>query len=59
MNKRTDREQRIRLCALQLRYRRAWQAKADSCQLATMLTEIEALQRRLAVNEVQPEAVCK
>lgn len=58
MNKRTRREQRIRLCALQLRYRKAWKTQASSCQLATLLTEIEVIQHRLAADSTQMEAVC-
>lgn len=58
MNKRTRREQRIRLCALQLRYRKAWKTQASSCQLAALLTEIEAIQHCLAADGTQAEAVC-
>ncbi|TQC69955.1 hypothetical protein [Pantoea dispersa] len=58
MNKRTRREQRIRLCALQLRYRKAWKTQASSCQLAALLTEIEVIQHRLAADSTQMEAIC-
>ncbi len=58
MNKRTRREQRIRLCALQLRYRKAWKTQASSCQLAALLTEIEVIQHRLTADSTQTEAVC-
>ncbi|NIF03520.1 hypothetical protein F3J38_26315 [Pantoea sp. Acro-805] len=59
MNKRTRREQRIRLCALQLRYRKAWTTQASSCQLAAMLTEIEAIQQYLATYSQAQEALCR
>ncbi|MEQ0584294.1 hypothetical protein PANTOEA_22025 [Pantoea dispersa] len=58
MNKRTRREQRIRLCALQLRYRKAWKTQASSCRLAALLTEIEVIQHRLAADSTQTEAIC-
>jgi len=57
MNKHNQREVYIRLCALRLRYRRAWQTQASSCQLAAMLTEIEMLRQRLASDGSQPGAV--
>lgn len=59
MNKRTRREQRIRLCALQLRYLKAWKTQASSCQLAALLTEIEVIQHCLAADSTQTEAVCR
>lgn len=59
MNKRTRREQRIRLCALQLRYRKAWKMQASSCRLAALLTEIEVIQHRLAANSLPQEAICR
>ncbi len=59
MNKRTRREQRIRLCALQLRYRKAWKTQASSCQLAAILTEIEAIQLHLTADSLQQEALCR
>lgn len=58
MDKHNQRELHIRLCALRLRYRRAWQAQASSCQLAAMLTEIETLRQRLASGSPQPDALC-
>lgn len=57
MDKHSQRELHIRLCALRLRYRRAWQAQASSCLLAAMLTEIEALRQRLASGSPQPDAL--
>lgn len=59
MNKRTRREQRIRLCALQLRYHKAWKMQASSCQLAALLSEIEVIQHRLAANSLPQEAICR
>ena len=59
MNKRTRREQRIRLCELQLRYRKAWKTQASSCRLAAMLTEIEAIQQYLAADSQPQEALCR
>lgn len=56
MDKHNQRELRIRLCALRLRYQRAWQAQASSCLLAAMLTEIETLRQRMASDSPQPEA---
>ncbi|ADU73052.1 hypothetical protein [Pantoea sp. At-9b] len=53
MNNHTRREQLIRLCALRIRYRRAWQSNADACQLAALLTETERQQRLLAVKEAE------
>lgn len=58
MSELNQRELQIRLCAMRLRYRRAWQAQASSCQLAAMLTEIEALRQCLASDSPQPDAVC-
>ncbi|MGC0825500.1 hypothetical protein WKH24_22045 [Pantoea agglomerans] len=57
MDKHSQRELCIRLCALRLRYQRAWQAQASSCQLAAMLTEIETLLQRQASDSSQPDAV--
>lgn len=57
MNKRTRREQRIRLCALLLLYRKAWRTQASSSQLAAMLTEIEAIQQYLAADRLPQEAL--
>ncbi|MEG3126653.1 hypothetical protein SC171_16550 [Pantoea cypripedii] len=53
MNNRILREERIRLCVLQLCYRRAWQAQVSSCQLAALMTEIERQQRLLAAREAE------
>lgn len=59
MNKRTRREQHIRLCALQLRYRKAWKMQASSCRLAALLTEIEVIQQYLAADSQPQEALCR
>ena len=48
MNNHTRREQLIRLCALRVRYRQAWQSKASACQLAALLAETEHQQKRLS-----------
>ena len=56
MTKHRQREQHIRLCALKLRYQRAWQAHASSCQLAAMLTEIDTIRQRLASDSSGPDA---
>lgn len=58
MTEHSQREQHIRLCALRLRYRRAWQAQASSCRLAAMLTEIDMVRQRLASDSTAPDAVC-
>jgi hypothetical protein len=39
-----NREQRIRLGALKVRYRQAWKCKASSCELAALLNDIERLE---------------
>jgi len=59
MNKHKQRELRIRLCALRLRYQRAWQAQASSCQLAAMLTEIDTIRQHLASDRSGPDVVCR
>ena len=59
MDKHNQRELRIRLCALRLRYQRAWQAQASSCRLAAMLTEIDMVRQRLASDSAGPDAVCR
>jgi len=59
MTKHSQREQHIRLCALRLRYQRAWQAQASSCQLAAMLTEIDSVRQRLASDSAGHDAVCR
>lgn len=56
MDKHSQRELCIRLCALRLRYQRAWQAQANSCQLAAMLTEIDTIRQRLASDGPGPDA---
>ncbi|QAV47721.1 hypothetical protein [Pantoea agglomerans] len=57
MSEHNQRELRIRLCALRLRYQRAWLAQASSCRLAAMLTEIESVRQRLASDSPGPEAL--
>ncbi|MEN4605513.1 hypothetical protein ABEG90_23265 [Pantoea agglomerans] len=57
MSEHNKRELRIRLCALRLRYQRAWQSQASSCRLAAMLTEIELVRQRLASDSPGPEAL--
>ncbi|MBK5017906.1 hypothetical protein [Pantoea sp. S62] len=59
MTEHSQREQHIRLCALRLRYRRAWQAQASSCRLAAMLTEIDMVCQRLASDSAGPDAECR
>lgn len=58
MSEHNQRELHIRLCALRLRYRRAWLAQASSCRLAAMLTEIESVRQHLATDSAGPDAVC-
>lgn len=55
MNNHTRREQLIRLCALRVRYRQAWQSKAAACQLAALLTETEHQQRLLVAAGITQE----
>ncbi|MDE8558881.1 hypothetical protein [Pantoea vagans] len=57
MTKHGQREQHIRLCALRLRYRRAWQAQASSCRLADMLTEIESVRQHMASDIPEPDVL--
>ncbi|MEN4624239.1 hypothetical protein ABEH29_22950 [Pantoea agglomerans] len=57
MSEHNQRELRIRLCALRLRYQRAWLAQASSCRLAAMLTEIESVRQRLASDSIASEAL--
>ena len=59
MSEYNQRELRIRLCALRLRYHRAWLAQASSCRLAAMLTEIDMVRQRLASDSAGPDAVCR
>jgi len=40
-----NREQRIRLGALKVRYRQAWKRKASSCELSALLSDIEKLEQ--------------
>lgn len=57
MSEHNQRELRIRLCALRLRYQRAWLGQASSCRLAAMLTEIDIVRQRLASDSIAPEAL--
>ncbi|PAW31235.1 hypothetical protein CIL06_22915 [Pantoea vagans] len=57
MTKHNQREQQIRLCALQLCYRRAWQAQVSSCRLAAILTEIDTVRQRLTAGSPGTDAV--
>lgn len=40
-----NREHCIRLGALKVRYRQAWERKASSCELAALISDIEKLER--------------
>lgn len=57
MTKHNQREQQIRLCALRIHYRRAWQAQASSCRLAAILTEIDTIHQRLTAGSPGTDAV--
>lgn len=57
MSEHNQRELHIRLCALRLRYRRAWQARVSSCRLAAILTEIDTVRQRLTAGSTGTDTV--